>query len=298
MSRPGHGTKALTPRQKLERDKKWFNDAHRIASHDPGVDPLINIAIHDQQAMDDLLAGKLDNKKHQTVQVSQKQWREMNGQASRLARMNKWLDKAPEDVKAFNRGTATRKTARLDRTLECVGHALAYVVPVVDFHCKPRIRHLRWYTHMQTQQAYDKLANMIKGGKRKSKTLLVYGAAQFSSTGRGRATVPTTTLKRKLAQRVRLVEQEEFRTSMLSPCCHVRMKTVVKGQRDAWRAHVCSKDGCVRAIWERNVAAAINILYKFLCRMREVDLSPTFELGKVRNVDKVKRRRNQRQVVG
>ena len=117
------------------------------------------------------------------------------------------------------------------------------------------------FTHIRTQKAYEKVVKKLKGGE--DNTLVVWGNAQFAPAGRGSPAVPTKTMRKKVGQRVKVIEQDEFRTSQLSCCCHTVLSNLLIGGERSYHVRVCNNVLCPRSVWDRNVSAAINILYLF-----------------------------------
>ena len=83
------------------------------------------------------------------------------------------------------------------------------------------------------------------------------------------------TMRKKVGARVRVLEQDEYRTSKLSCCCHEIMSGLVIAGKRSYHVRVCPNVNCPRNPWDRNVSAAINILYLF--KNYNVDMNETPE---------------------
>ena len=69
-----------------------------------------------------------------------------------------------------------------------------------------------------------------------------------------------------MGSRVTTLDHDEFRSSKLSVCCHTELQSLrdpATGE-SSWGLRICQNNACPRRVWERNVSAAIDILYLFL----------------------------------
>ena len=200
------------------------------------------------------------NPHHQTVQWGHREHAHECGHNYRRRQVRIWTAKNPV-VTEYNLNALTSKTSSLARYKAHASHVLANMHSVLGFYGAQRFKRLRWKTFIKTQQAYEKIVATLKGGV--ENTLVIWGDARFPSSARGSPAVPTTTLRKKVGARVKLIEQDEFRTSKLSCCCHEELAPfVIRGKR-SYHLRVCQNDNCSRRVWDRNVSAAINILYLF-----------------------------------
>ena len=124
-----------------------------------------------------------------------------------------------------------------------------------------RFKRLKWKTHIRTQQAYEKIVAKLKGGV--ENTLVIWGNAKFPSSGKGSPAVPTSTLLKKVKARVKVLEQDEYKTSKLNCCCWSEATPMFLDGRRSHHLRVCNNVICSRRVWDRNTSAAINILFLF-----------------------------------
>jgi hypothetical protein len=255
-----------------------FESSERIVAVDPGRNPVFSAVVHDPHAMDSLQDHNPYNVKHEVIQWSKRKFYHEAGYIHRGKQTKLWTSRAPAIV-AFNAHVGTAKTASLDVYKAYIQHALANMVTVMKFYSTQRFKRLRWKTYIKRQKAYEKLVADLKGGE--ENTLVVWGDAKFAAAGRGSPAVPTSTMRKKTGSRVKCVDQDEFRTSKLSCCCHTEMIPLeVNGER-SWHLRVCKNNACPRRVWDRNVSAAINILYLFLCYAQGQPRPTPFRRGNV-----------------
>jgi transposase len=141
----------------------------------------------------------------------------------------------------------------------------------MSFFSSKRFKRLKFKTYIKTQKAYEKIVAKLKNGV--ENTLVIWGNAKFPSNGRGSPSVPTSTLLKKVKARVKVIEQDEYNTSKLSCCCHQIMSGFAIAGVSSYHVRVCPNVNCPRNPWDRNVSAAINIL--FLFKNYNVDMNET-----------------------
>ena len=197
---------------------------------------------------------------HETLQWGRREHYHECGFNHRRRRVKIWTAKNPV-VTAYNLNALTSRTSSLRRYKDHARNVLANMHSLMGFYGAQRFKRLRWKTFIKTQQAYEKIVKVLKGGV--ENTLVIWGDAKFPSSGRGSPAVPTTTLRKKVGARVKLIEQNEFRTSKLSCCCHLDLAPFVIRGHGSYHLRVCTNVHCHRRVWDRNVSAAINIMYLF-----------------------------------
>jgi hypothetical protein len=263
--------------RKLERAHKLLRASTRVVAVDPGRNPIFTAVVHNQAALRTLQHSKPTNTKHEVIKWSRGRFYQEAGYTHRTRVTKLWMDKDPA-IKAFNAEVKSAKTSSLELFKEHASHVLAHLVTVMGFYSAQRFKRLRWKTYIRRQKAYEKLVKDLTAGGDPKKTLIVWGDARFPSNGRGSPSVPTSTLRRKVGARVRTLDQDEYRTSKLSCCCHTEMGSHKDPQtgKSSWKLRICKNNECHRRVWDRNVSAAINILYLFLefARGEPGDLPP------------------------
>ena len=241
--------------------RRAFNAAERVVSVDPGRNPLVSGVVHNQTAMVNLLNRDQVNEPHETLQVSKKEFYHNAGYNYRISKTNLWMSQSPEIIE-FNDLAITAKTSDLEAYCHHAHQVLAVLLKRMAFFSTKRFKRLRWKTFIKKQQAYEKIVAKLKGGV--NNTLVVWGDAKFSPTGRGSPAVPTKTLRKKVGERLKVIDQDEYRTSKLSCCCHTQLSGFrIDGHR-SYHVRVCPNAQCPRYVWDRNTSAAINILYLFI----------------------------------
>jgi hypothetical protein len=144
-------------------------------------------------------------------------------------------------------------------------HVLGAMKEVLRCYNSQRFKRLRLKTDISRQKAYHKIVSELTAGDRG--TLIVWGDASFLPGARASPAVPTARLSREVSHRVfKLFFVDEFRTSKLSACCHRPLESAVNPETGKvfWQVRLCGNNTCPRIYWDRNVSAAINILYLFL----------------------------------
>jgi hypothetical protein len=247
-----------------------------VVAVDPGRNPIFTAVVHDQAALRTLRSPKPLNVKHEVIKWSRGRFYHEAGYTHRTRVTKLWMDKAPH-IQAFNAADVlSAKTSSLERFKEHARHVLANLRTVMDFYSAQRFKRLRWKTYIRRQKAYEKLVKDLTAGDKK--TLIVWGDARFPSAGKGSPAVPTSTLRRKVGARVRTLDQDEYRTSKLSCCCHTELESHRDPQtgKSSWELRICKNVACPRRYWDRNVSAAINILHLFLEYAKGNDPPPPF----------------------
>ena len=239
-------------------NREAFLAADRVVSVDTGRNPIFQSVVYNEAAMANI--NEANNEHHQTVQWGRREHAHECGHNYRRRQVRIWTAKNPV-VTAYNSTALTSKTSSLGRYKDHARHVLANMHSLLGFYGAQRFKRLRWKTFIKTQQAYEKIVATLKGGV--ENTLVIWGDAKFPCSGRGSPAVPTTTLRKKVGARVKLIEQDEFRTSKLSCCCHRDLTPFVIRGQGSYHLRVCTNDNCFRRVWDRNVSAAINIMFLF-----------------------------------
>ena len=165
------------------------------------------------------------------------------------------------EITEYNNNASSSKTSDLETYMAHAIQVLRVLHQRMAFFSSKRFKRLKWKTYIRTQQAYEKVVAKLKDGV--PNTLVIWGNANFPSNGKGSPSVPTKTMRKKVGVRVRVLEQDEYRTSKLSCCCHEIMTGLEIAGRRSYHVRVCPNVNCPRSPWDRNVSAAINILFLF-----------------------------------
>jgi hypothetical protein len=204
--------------------------------------------------------------------------------------LHEWLlDQAKEkgkvDIRAIENSIPSGKTSRADVFLE---HARAAVkhFPTLYKHYKKE-RFARWATYQKEQRALHTLCMRVKGDPKlkKENVIVAYGSATFTSTMRGKRSVPVKRFLQHLRRYVTVVMTSEMRTSRVCSkgCGHeagdpagatgeegqssydlipVRSERRASGEAGPCIFAVRYCKGCKR-MWNRDVNAARNIARMF-----------------------------------
>ncbi len=235
----------------------------QVVAMDPGRKPIFTAVVHNQAALDSLHSPSPENVKHEVIKWSKRRFYQDAGYTHHNRVTKIWTDKAPL-IKALNAEVLSAKTSSLGLFESYARYVLPNLETVMSFYNCKRFKRLRGKTYISRQKAYEKLVSELTAGD--SNSLIVWGDASFPSTGRGSPALPTSGLRKKVGSRARVLDHDEFRTSMLAACCHTELKSLQGPQsgKSSWEVRICKNNAYPRRIWERNVSAAINILYLFL----------------------------------
>ncbi len=115
---------------------------------------------------------------------------------------------------------------------------------------------------VRRQKAMERVVSILTGTSNKrsqSDVIIAHGDGDMRGCMRGVPPVMSSKLTRKLCHDTTLVFVNEYRTSMLCHHCHE-----VLHQDRRFRIKTCTNKDCVRTVLNRDVNAAINILYNFM----------------------------------
>jgi hypothetical protein len=247
-----------TPAQKTQVARNSFQEAQRVVAVDPGRNPIIAGVVYSHEAMSSI--QHIENTHHATLKWGRRQHAQETGNTRRL-RWTKRLSVRNADVTAFNNGVPTTKTSSLALYKNHARHVLEFMQPVMEFYHTKCFKRLKWKSYIETQKAYEKVVKILQGGVRN--TLVVWGNAKFAPSGRGSPPVPTTKMRQKVGARIRCLDQDEYCTSKLCCGCHHNLHPFRIRNRRSYHLRVCNNVNCSRRVFDRNVSAAINIMYLF-----------------------------------
>ena len=262
VSREKKDRENITPQNARKAARDAFNHAERVVAVDPGRNPIISAVVHDDNAFDELMDQ--NNTHHETLEWGRKEHYHECGFRRRTIMTNLWMKKSDLITNYntfFNTNALTTKTSNLHKYKQNAAHVLANLYSVLDFYSSKRFKRLKWKTYIRTQQAYEKIVAKLKGGV--ENTLVIWGNAKFPSNGKGSPSVPTSTLLKKVKARVKVLEQDEYKTSKLNCCCWSEATPMFLDGRRSHHLRVCNNVNCSRRVWDRNTSAAINILFLF-----------------------------------
>jgi hypothetical protein len=272
ISTDGMSVSVVTSRPKLTtkevQDYNSFEDC-RIIGLDPGRKNIFTAVVHSKESMETLQAPNGENIRNEVIHWSRGRFYRECGYHKRTRLTKEWSEANPR-IKEFGEKVPSSKVADLVSYLERVRFCLAYLDDLFSFYSSKRMKRLKWSTYIRRQQTYEKITKSLTGGHKR--TIVAYGDASFTSSARGNVAVPTSTLRRKISSRCRVVEIDEFRTSLLCCSCHSEMKGLVvdgeEGGKGIYGVRRCINSACPRTLWNRDVNAAVNILRLFLHQVK------------------------------
>ena len=209
--------------------------------------------------------------KHSVKHYSTKKWREESGANKAAQKRARWTAKEEDQYSKWLLEMPSTKTSSLEKMLEHIRYLSVQFMKCMQLNGARRVRRLRWSNYMKKQKALDKMCDDLLAGREATKdTIVVFGSAKFAANG------PIQKLRRKLQERenVVLVELDEFNTSKLCSQCagEKKEKSEVEGplgpkqEDDAEhrsRIHGVRVCNNCRMTWNRDVNAALNMLYLF-----------------------------------
>ena len=117
--------------------------------------------------------------------------------------------------------TPTPKVATVEAFGTHISYKSQHAKVVADHFGKPCYRKMRRKRKIRRQAALQKACNVIC--QKKHTSIVAYGDAKFASASKGLAPTPTTAIRRQLGKTCKVVDVDEFRTSMLCCACHRAM---------------------------------------------------------------------------
>ena len=194
----------------------------RLVAVDPGRRSIFTAAVHDREGLEqDLQADSpIPSQRYPRFSWSNKRWHEVSGTNEHNAKSRKWLQDAPA-LHANLLSTPTAKVADTEAFGQHIRHRLQHAVAVQRHFSKPCHRKLRRKRKIRRQKALQEVCNTIS--LHRSKRVVAFGDAKFSSSSKGLAPTPTSSLRRHLGNTCRVCDVDEFRTSMLCCACHRAM---------------------------------------------------------------------------
>ena len=216
---------------------------------------------------------------------SENYWR--NGYNRRVALTRKWVASSPA-VKAFNEGAPSAAVATLEEYKARCEAVCSALPDLSAFYVgRRRVRRLRFGTYMRGQAAAEYMCADVCGTsdpKEQKRTVVAFGDASIGRNMRGTAPMTSKGFLRKLQERCCVLMTTEFRSSMCCCCCWEPMRgeeVVGDDGRSSrlWGVRRCSNTACERTLWDRDVNAAINILFFMLWELRGEELPDVFRRG-------------------
>lgn len=242
-----------------------------------GVDPGRN-----QLVRHGLVGHRMNQERTESTGVTSKRFYQEAGYAKRTFVTAKDM-KREASVASFNAVAPTSKTADPLLFRRRVVVVLDYIGSLVEFHGRKKYLKLRWNASVMRKKAIDRVCKEISGDD--PGTTVAFGDASVSG-GRG-LKGPVKEIKRRLStHHCRVVDVDEFRTSLICSKCSHRVEEMEVSRRkvfqisemvvDRIKPHalrVCSNPLC-RTVWDRDVNALRNIGFVCLYKMVHNDVAP------------------------
>ncbi|CAH6420238.1 Hypothetical protein UVM_LOCUS91 [uncultured virus] len=286
----GRATEATPPassraKRKRARDDDSLPDVSMFAGVDVkkvvGVDPGKHDLVH---MTNDSSPRRSDGQKAKTLRYTAAQRRHESGAKYREARVRK-----PPDVQELEdalSGTDSRVTG-LKAFQEYLSARFAVQERLYAHYGKPVYRIHRWQTWRDRRSSEDRFVERAVQTFGKD-AVLAYGDWSAWHGMKGLPSSPTNALRRRLAQRLRVVDIPEFRTTKTCSRCHgmvagdpSRLCTLKDGRKVPTRGiRRCNSDLCGGLLrWNRDHNAAINMRETLLHRIRTGEWHPAFRRG-------------------
>jgi len=249
-------------RIKLEKNKKIEDPKNyeRIIGLDPGRKCIFTGAIHSDKAKESFEIGYTgkDKTKYEIIKMSSGEFHTKCGYRNRTQMTSYWTSQN-STIKEYNKNCLSAKVPTLAQYLEYCKYQLKHLKVLIDFYGTKRFRRLGFDVYIKKQKTYEEIIKRITQGK---KTLIAYGDASFPNNGKGTETTPTSTLRKKLSHRCKIVDYDEFRTSMNCCSCFQPMKgyKIEEGEPRSITVRHCQNNQCDHIVWNRDTNASINIL--------------------------------------
>ncbi|BDA45239.1 hypothetical protein COCOBI_07-0260 [Coccomyxa sp. Obi] len=263
--REEHFVKQTRQLDRALREADISDDIQRRICIDPGGDVMaFGVLDHDSK------------EEPAVVRCPSAEYRDRAGFPAVLRKRRNWVRSS--GVEELMTHAPSGKLVDLRGLREHIRYHLGVLERVLDHFGAARQRRLAFTSHVSKARAMDSMALRI--APRGVKTLVVYGAADFSHAMKGRAAVPYKRLKACVAalEDVTLVEVGECNTSRLCSRCHEELEgvrsEVMERERIVKRGiHAVKVCRHCSTTWNRDLNAARNIRHVFE-RIRESGVRP------------------------
>ena len=210
----------------------------------------------------------------------------------RLRKQQRWLKAS--GLAEWWGATPSLKLGNAESTLDNVAYLFASndsMTTMFSLRGSRKCRKLRWKAYIHQKKTLAKFAAEILDGLPTDRvTVVAFGDASFNHASPGHAPTPHTRHLRDLLRRnkerlrwpqyrVHVVDIWEFNTSKVCSKCHAtRRLRELKGVTQDHFVRRCDEPSC-RSIWNRDVNAALNMVYlaKLICRGK--DRPPLFSVS-------------------
>ena len=189
-------------------------------------------------------------------------------------------DGDPEIIDIFV-NMPTNKTNDVSCYMSYLRYALSNLDYLLHFHYAKSFRQLRFTTHIFRQKTMHELCKRITNKKnphdKNTKALIGIGnwSSQHDSIIRGHRRGPIVALKRELKRWCKLVEVDEFRTSVTCYKCHSNTEKMSYDNVQVNSVLRCSNNEC-GTILDRDVNGCKNILHIFDSMLRNLPRPEAF----------------------
>jgi len=229
-----------------------------------------------------------ENEHFESAEMTKSRYYHLCGFNKRVNTVKHHVESEPV-VKTYNEGAESTKTSDFQRY--CI--ALSVWVSAYDdlmrvYSSRRWWRRIKAGTYVKKQEAIEVMISEITGQtdhKLQKNVVIGFGDASIGQT-RGCAPVGNKKLRETLRHRACMIDIDEGRSSMLCCCCFnalVGLLDTLTGKRSYSVRH-CQNNDCLRELFDRDINAAINILFKLLWLIRYETLPNVFERKKCKAV--------------
>jgi Putative transposase DNA-binding domain len=212
-----------------------------------------------------------DTKEQAFSHYSNKEYQSKIGLQTALEKRRKWISDAGLTETLNNLPSAkTSSSAQMERHIRAVYQILD---KILELNGKRRVRGLRFGQYVRRQKVMHDICTRIIANPDKSdtrKVVVAFGAGMFSSSSKGHAPGPVKGIRKALRRKnVEIYDVNEDYTSQLCHCCYEKLVPMYseggeEGEGEAIHGvRRCLTTECVRKTLNRDINAAINILYVF-----------------------------------
>jgi hypothetical protein len=215
--------------------------------------------------------------------MSKNEYYRLSGFNKRASVLNGHVESV-SSVKAWNQGGAeSSKTSDVDRYSQSLDALFGVYDDLMRFYCGTRWwRRLKAGTAVKTQQMLETAVEKITGFKdheKQKNVVIAFGDASIGHVN-GCAPVGNKRLREFLKKRACVIETDEFRSSKLCSCCHHEMKgLLLEDGKRSWGIRCCEFNKCMRELFDRDINAAINILFRMIWILRGEEIPRCFQRG-------------------
>ena len=254
-------------------------DSKKVIAVDPGRRDLFSACTVRLNGANSVESRHLD---YNNTHCSNKEYRNMAGFHASERRHARMLVKNP-DIAAFYKDLPSMKTTDLSQCQKHLEYFAANHTKATAMVLSKDHRNQHFNLRRAAQRTMDLICNRILGTSDwdKYKDIVVaFGSGSFSHASKGHGPGPTKTIKRALARRCQVIHADEYNSSQLCSSCgskltdtplprHARAFTKPKL---SWGLRRCENNECESLYWNRDVNAARNIGWRFLCEQKGLEI--------------------------